>query len=440
MGPSESKRDAQSDADSSRSANSEVVSLSPFEVSASSDVGYEARETLAGTRLSTSLRDVAGQVTVMTKEFLQDLAITDLNDALQYSLNMQSDSSIFEASAAGVAGAYAYESPLGGVGPTTGGRMRGIGPPNRGHDFFDSVVPMDTYNTDRFDFASGPNSILFGNGQPSGTINATFKRAGLTRPHHLVELRLDDIGSRRMVVDLNQPIKKDVLGLRVAALRNRGEGWRKPSFDRSNRLYGTITFKPTKQISVRAYFERADFYSQTAMDSLATDHVTPWIAAGRPPAEATGTRDPVFTNYSAPGGGARFYYNFDPLRTAPAFVDLKIAPFPNPSPAKLPFAVVRGHDQLLGTPAAYAFEHSIMDDAVFPFDVNYQGNANQAKNKTDIGGVIIELNPFRNLFVEAGYNKESYNQRAVRSVNFGSADLYADANRFLRDGVTPTAV
>ncbi|MBE7540393.1 MAG: hypothetical protein HS122_18545 [Opitutaceae bacterium] len=342
MGPSESKRDAQSDADSSRSANSEVVSLSPFEVSASSDVGYEARETLAGTRLSTSLRDVAGQVTVMTKEFLQDLAITDLNDALQYSLNMQSDSSIFEASAAGVAGAYAYESPLGGVGPTTGGRMRGIGPPNRGHDFFDSVVPMDTYNTDRFDFASGPNSILFGNGQPSGTINATFKRAGLTRPHHLVELRLDDIGSRRMVVDLNQPIKKDVLGLRVAALRNRGEGWRKPSFDRSNRLYGTITFKPTKQISVRAYFERADFYSQTAMDSLATDHVTPWIAAGRPPAEATGTRDPVFTNYSAPGGGARFYYNFDPLRTAPAFVDLKIAPFPNPSPAKLPFAVVRG--------------------------------------------------------------------------------------------------
>lgn len=414
-----------------------VYSLSPFEVTSSADVGYEARETLAGTRLSTSLKDVAGQVTVMTKEFLQDLAITDLNDALQYSLNMLSDSAIFETTAAGVAGAYAYESPLGGVGPSTGGRMRGIGPPNRGHDFFDSVVPIDTYNTDRFDFASGPNSILFGNGQPSGTINATFKRAGLQRARHSVELRFDDLGSKRVTVDLDQPIKKEILGVRVAALRNRGVAWRKPTFDRSDRLFASATFKPIRQLSVRAYYERGSFHSQTAMDSLVTDHVTPWLAAGSPVALSTGVRNPVFASYSAPGGGARFYYNFDQLGTAPAYVDLKIAPVPNPAPAKLPFAVVRGHDQLLELPAAYRFEHSIMDNSIYPYDVNFQGNANQAKNKTMIAGVIAELNPLRNLFVEAAYNKETYRQRAVRGVTFGSADLYADANQFLRDGVTP---
>lgn len=414
-----------------------VYSLSPFEVTTSADVGYEARETLAGTRLSTSLKDVAGQVTVMTKEFLQDLAITDLNDALQYSLNTLSDSAIFEVTAAGVAGAYAYESPLGGVGPTTGGRMRGIGPPNRGHDFFDSVVPIDTYNTDRFDFASGPNSILFGNGQPSGTINATFKRAGLQRSKHFAEVRIDDLGSRRMVLDLDQPIKKEVLGVRIAALRNRGEGWRKPSFDRSDRLYASATFKPVTQLSVRAYFERGNFHSQTAMDSLVTDHLTPWLVAGRPVAMATGTRDPVFASYSAPGGGARFYYNFDQIRMAPAYVDLKIAPVPNPAPAKLPFAVVRGHDQLLGVPDAYRFEHSIMDESIYPYDINFQGNVNQAKNRTMITGLIAEVNPLRSLFVEVAYNRETYRQRAVRGITFGSADLYVDANQFLRDGSTP---
>lgn len=43
-----------------------VVTLSPFEVSTTADVGYLARSTLGGTRLNTALRDVASQVAVMT--------------------------------------------------------------------------------------------------------------------------------------------------------------------------------------------------------------------------------------------------------------------------------------------------------------------------------------------------------------------------------------
>ena len=42
----------------------EVVVLSPFEVKATQDTGYQATETLAGTRIRTDLKDVGGGLSV----------------------------------------------------------------------------------------------------------------------------------------------------------------------------------------------------------------------------------------------------------------------------------------------------------------------------------------------------------------------------------------
>jgi hypothetical protein len=67
------------------------VELSPFVVNTSSDVGYVAENTLAGSRLNTSLRDTAGSVSVFTREFLDDLAITDIRELVEYSVNGEMD-------------------------------------------------------------------------------------------------------------------------------------------------------------------------------------------------------------------------------------------------------------------------------------------------------------------------------------------------------------
>ena len=66
-----------------------VVELSPFTVNTSRDVGYQAENTLAGSRLNTSLRDTASSVSVFTREFLDDLAITDVRELVQYSMNAE---------------------------------------------------------------------------------------------------------------------------------------------------------------------------------------------------------------------------------------------------------------------------------------------------------------------------------------------------------------
>jgi hypothetical protein len=50
----------------SAGSTEEALVLSPFSVTASSDVGYAATSTLGGTRLKSELRDVASQIDVMT--------------------------------------------------------------------------------------------------------------------------------------------------------------------------------------------------------------------------------------------------------------------------------------------------------------------------------------------------------------------------------------
>ena len=77
---------------------SEVVTLSPFEVSTSKDVGYQATETLAGTRIRTNLKDVGSAIQVITKEFMQDVGATNSGTLLQYTTN---------AEVAGTRGTYA---------------------------------------------------------------------------------------------------------------------------------------------------------------------------------------------------------------------------------------------------------------------------------------------------------------------------------------------
>src|SRR5688572_20249933 len=73
-------------------AQGEVVELSPFEVNTDRDVGYQAENTLAGSRLNSALRDTAGSVSVFTREFLDDLAITNIHELVQYSVNAEINS------------------------------------------------------------------------------------------------------------------------------------------------------------------------------------------------------------------------------------------------------------------------------------------------------------------------------------------------------------
>src|ERR1700712_153842 len=62
----------------------EVMVLSPFLVEASEDQGYQAKDTLAGTRIRTELKDVGSAISVITPKFLQDTNSKSSADLLVY--------------------------------------------------------------------------------------------------------------------------------------------------------------------------------------------------------------------------------------------------------------------------------------------------------------------------------------------------------------------
>lgn len=167
-------------------ASEEPIVLSPFQVTTPSDMGYQATETLDGSRLKIELRDVTSQVNVMTPEFLQDLAITNIDEAMSYSLNGETNA---EATNFLIPDGVAIEgttNPFGGA-----NRIRGLTKSNKAHDFLDTFIAIDSYNTERLTFASGGNSILFCTFAPSGTIDTTLKRTQLARQRYEFSCRVD---------------------------------------------------------------------------------------------------------------------------------------------------------------------------------------------------------------------------------------------------------
>lgn len=409
--------------------NDATIVLSPFEVTVSSDTGYAATETLAGSRLKTDLKDVATQVNVMTKEFMEDLAITNLDDAMQYSLNTETR---FETIDVGNPNGMGREDTTEVIGGGQGGRTRGLSAPNNSHDFFDTFVRMDSYNTERFTFASGPNSILFGNSSPSGTIDTTFKRARTHRQSFEMSTRATTTGSVRFSAGLNQPIVKNKLALRVDGLTDRNKDWRKPAFFNQDRLYGALTYTPFKWITLRAYHENGRFHQAAAKNTLLQDHVTPWLQAGKPMFD-NGAGRTLLSPTTNPILNPALRRPNAPVRAVVSYDGNGFLGFPIVQQANM--ALGTGYNDLL--PAPNNLERSIVNPGIYPFNRNYSGDASQARFFTWVRGASAEINPFKNFYIEAAFNEEQSRSRSAEFMDGRAHQLQVDPNLYLNDRITP---
>jgi iron complex outermembrane receptor protein len=68
-----------------------LVELSPFEVRAEDDAGYQAANTTSGSRLNSRLKDTPAAVSAFTPEFLADIAATNLEEMLAHATNVEVD-------------------------------------------------------------------------------------------------------------------------------------------------------------------------------------------------------------------------------------------------------------------------------------------------------------------------------------------------------------
>jgi outer membrane receptor protein involved in Fe transport len=275
------------------------IMLSPFTV-VSDDKGYQASNTLSGTRLNSKLEDLGSSITVITKQQMQDMALLDINDVFAY-----------EASTEGTGNFTSFiRNRTGGVGdqvqsnPQQANRIRGLGTAGTsglgvntafGNFATNNAIPFDPYNVASVEVSRGPNSNLFGLGAAAGTVNVVPTQAHLTRQSFSGDVRFDSYGGHRESLNINQPLIKDVLALRVAAV-NESKGFvRKPSSERIHREFATLLYRPFKNTTIRATAERYRDDYRRPNSITARDTTAEWKAGGSPTWDPT-TQVVTFAN------------------------------------------------------------------------------------------------------------------------------------------------
>ena len=392
-----------------------AVVLSPFQVEAGREQGYLATQTLNGTRLKTDLKDIGSALTIFTEQLLDDLAAHNINDVLMFAPN--TDPFVNRLSEARVNGNDILNNPT--IYVTRGGSTTVVS-----QDFFPNSIPQDRYNSEAITFTRGPNSILFGLGNPAGAFVTSTKRAK-NQTATALEFFGDERDSYRIAVDHNQVIRKELLSVRYNGVYEMTRSYRYPSKGNHRRQFVTATFTPFKRTSIRLNYE-GGFIRQPAIRPWPIfDGVSPWIAAGSPMLS-------TYTNTPAKPAGTNIanYGSTGPVSTqfSPGGTVLPIQRRPNEGLTALPtyatgFPVTSGANM-----------RSFINPAVYPTLASSLSDTSYRRNHYRIYTAFIEQQITKDLFVEGAINRLTDDRHVVDGF-IGNADiLYADVNRQLPNG------
>jgi iron complex outermembrane recepter protein len=378
-------------------SNETPFELSPFVVSAGTDQGYAARDTLSGTRTRTELKDVAATVGVFTQEFINDLAATNENDIMAYSASAVPELTDQTNNMQGISiiqpGNYQF-------------RIRGQ-TATRARNYFDTLTPPDTYNIERFEEARGPNAILFGLGGAGGILNQTTKRANLSRSKTVVTTQSGNDELIRGSLDSNQVLMDGRFALRLNAVYQDTAGWRPYEFDHEKRadLAGTFQLNPKLKLSIE--LERGSIHDSASRDFGANDGLSLWLDKGR---------TQVATSAANAGAGIALTAN-----------QQRITVIGNDG------SVHNFQQTPVSTTDAARLGGAITEQSLVPFDAFIPGPGSERFVEYNVQSAFLELNPVRNLYVELAADRQYGDSRVYDTTN-GVYQLLGEPGQSYRDG------
>ncbi len=403
-----------------------VFELNPFEVSAGT--GYIAQRTLAGTRLNSELVNVPQQISVFTEDFLEDIAATNPQDAMLYSLNVENLSEFTDAGDANANRGIGFND--------FGGRVRGIADSGRMRDFFDTNLQGDTYNLSQITVSSGPNAVIYGLAGTGGVINASFKKAQINQTFYTIGTRFDTEDSARLTLDLNQEVYEDKLSVRFIGLWDDFNTYRNSTPGTQDRYFLTLTAQPWKGATLRAYYEDVDIDKVLPRNIVAYDGgVTAYLE------HVANGGDPYYDNSLGTsiqpewvGLVEKYNQNRDHWILQGTGTPINIGPA---SGGTLNTVRTIAPDDLAPNPSD-RFPWSLSEDSpLVSLEHNLHGETTGRHMYGEIYGVIFNQQLTQDLAIEFGYNHE-FGYTDFWNMAMPSAALVrVDPNLYLPDGVTP---
>jgi outer membrane receptor protein involved in Fe transport len=199
---------------------SKAIELSPFEITESSEDKWSSTSTLLGNRTGQELVKVPVTVDVLTRDFMNDIGVFNLEDAAAFVSGVTAVPRI---------DAKSDNDRLTFRGLTSGGSGN-VFSPLSSRNFFPWMVPSDTYNVERFDFGKGSNSLMFGDSAPGGQATTTTKRARFITSNEGLAF-YDSFGSYRMQLDVNRKISQQ-LAVRLNLVNRSDKGYVEGNYQR----------------------------------------------------------------------------------------------------------------------------------------------------------------------------------------------------------------
>lgn len=453
-----------------QSKDDEVIVLSPFVVESEQVEGYEANSTLAGTRVRTDLKDTASAISVVTKQFLKDTGVTSNQELLVYTPSTEVGG--LGGNFAGVAGQKVPNESSKLANPSANTRVRGLDTADNTRDYFLTDIPWDSFNTGRIDLQRGPNSILFGVGSPAGIINASINDAGYRR-YFKVENVVDQYGSLRNSLDVNQDLIKNRLALRIGYLDDRRKYQQEPAFNDSQRLYAALRVDPNifgkdNHTTLRIKYEDGRVKSNNPRTIPPADRITPWFEAPynkatintfQPGWGSLATNNPTVSLFK-PGGNLSFQglastvdvrswfngasgttippYSNNPTNVIVGMINAGTAGLQNQ--AYRPFAIPAYSVYAANTKPGGAFyvDKVLTDSTVFDFYNNLLDGPNKHEWQ-DWNAMNIDLQQafFKNrLAFDLTYDKQNYTVGQVGWLTGSDYGVGVEVNEKLPDGST----
>ena len=234
------------------------VTLSVFEVSAEKDLGYVASTAMSGTRTNEKLENLPNSISVMTQEFLQDLALNSYFDAVDFAMSAEN-----------------IANDLGTVGAVVGNRggnqvnIRGLATVRQLRDGFPWYLSTDTYNTERIEFSRGPGGLAYGDVDAGGIINIASKRATFQQ-RGSAQVRYDNFGTQRYSINYNHPLVPGRLGARFNALKSEVEMFKQRMGRDLEGYAGALRWEPFKN-----HRTQIDFAAETGNTTYHLGHLGP---------------------------------------------------------------------------------------------------------------------------------------------------------------------
>lgn len=238
---------AQTSPPADSAARATAVVLTPFEVLADKKDSYEATNTASLTGINTSLQRVPITADIYNRALLDDLGVTDLNRFL-------GDFAGYGSPVTGL-NQFGRGNGDGDVTSADGLRARGLTVGSRRNGFTGAgVAAADSFSVERVEVIRGPQSLLYGPGDPGGVINYVSKAAVFGSNRGTLKGVFSSEGTYRAETDFN--VARGDFAVRVGAL-NEAVGFYRANLERDQQgIFTAVGGRFANRVTLRATYTR----------------------------------------------------------------------------------------------------------------------------------------------------------------------------------------